>query len=192
MKSNDRDEALKKNRDRAIPGPVLFDRKTIRQRVAELGTQISADYRGKKLHMIATLKGASIFHADLARAVTVDTSYDFMAVESYGRALHTNGEVRIVKDLNENLEGKDVLLIEDIIDSGVTLHCLQRCLLARMPNSLKIAVLLNKPSRRTIDIFADYVGFEIPDQFVVGYGMDYAECYRNLPDIHGLTVLPGF
>ena len=188
MKSNDRDDDLNKNRDRAIPGPVLFDRKTIRQRVAELGTQISADYRGKKLHMIATLKGASIFHADLARAVTVDTSCDFMAVKSYGCATRTSGEVRIIKDLDESIAGKDLLLVEDIVDSGLTLHYLRRHLLDRMPDSLKIAVLLDKPSRRIANISVDYVGFEISDQFVFGYGMDYAECYRNLPDIHYLNV----
>ena len=188
MESSAQNEDLNGNENSMIPGPVLFDRETIRRRVAELGEQISANYRGKKLHMIAILKGANIFHADLVRTVTIDTSYDFMTVESYGRALSTSGEVRIRKDLDENLAGKDVLLVEDIVDSGTTLHCLQRHLLARMPNSLKIAVLLDKPSRRTVSISADYVGFEIPDQFVFGYGMDYDECYRNLPDIHYLNA----
>lgn len=188
MESRAQNEDLNKNKNDAIPGSVLFDRETIRQRVVELGAQISADYRGKKLHMIAILKGASIFHADLARAITVGTSYDFMAAESYGRALHTSGEVRILKDLNESIAGRNVLLVEDIVDSGLTLHYLQQYLLARMPNSLKIAALLDKPFRRTVSISADYVGFEIPDQFVFGYGMDYAGCYRNLPNIHCLNI----
>jgi hypoxanthine phosphoribosyltransferase len=171
-----------------ILGPVLLDRKAIHRRVAELGAQISGDYRGKRLLMVAILKGASIFHADLSRALadTVDAACDFMAVGSYGHATRTSGEVRILKDLDESPAGKDILLIEDIVDSGLTLYYLKCHLLARAPNSLKIAALIDKPSRRTVEISADYVGFEIPNQFIVGYGMDYAERYRNLPDIHYL------
>ena len=188
MNSGVQNKDLNENINGVIPGPVLFDRETVSRRVTELGTRISADYRGKKLHMITILKGASIFHADLARTITVDTSYDFMAVKSYGCATRTSGEVRIIKDLDESIAGKDILLVEDIVDSGLTLHYLRRYLLDRMPDSLNIAVLLDKPSRRIVNISADYVGFEISDQFVFGYGMDYAECYRNLPDIHYLNV----
>jgi len=187
-------------KDGRAPGPVLFGREAIRRRVAELGAQISGDYRGRRLLLVAILKGASVFHADLGRAVgvavsrggadgggAVDVSYDFMSVGSYGHATRTSGEVRILKDLDESLEGKDVLLVEDIVDSGLTLHYLRRHLLARAPRSLKIAALLDKPSRRVVDIVADYIGFTIPDQFVVGYGMDCAERHRNLPDIHVLV-----
>ncbi|MDR1727164.1 MAG: hypoxanthine phosphoribosyltransferase [Acidobacteriota bacterium] len=174
-----------KRRGRTL-GPVLFDRESVRRRVAGLGAQISWDYRGKSLLLVAVLKGAEVFHADLGRVIDaeVETSYDFMAVGSYGRATRSSGEVRILKDLDESLEGRDILLVEDIVDSGLTLHYIRRHLLARAPRSLKVAALLDKPSSRAVEVDADYVGFAIPDRFVVGYGMDYAERYRNLPDIH--------
>jgi hypoxanthine phosphoribosyltransferase len=164
-------------------GSVLLERQTLRNRIYELGNQITQDYRGKSPHLIGILKGASIFHADLVRSIELELSYDFIAVGSYGKLTRSSGEVRILKDLDESLEGKDVLLVEDIVDTGLTLHYLVRNLKARKPNSLKIAALLNKPARREIDVTVDYIGFDIPDEFVVGYGLDYDQRYRNLPDI---------
>jgi hypoxanthine phosphoribosyltransferase len=171
-------------------GPVLIDSQKIQQRVQELGALISSDYRGKVPHIIAILKGASIFHADLVRSIDLELSLDFMAVGSYGALTHSSGEVRILKDLDESPEGKEVLLVEDIVDSGLTLHYLLQNLLAREPASLKIVALLNKPSRREIEVPVDYLGFDIPDEFVVGYGLDYNQLYRNLPDIRILGVGP--
>jgi hypoxanthine phosphoribosyltransferase len=169
-------------------GPVLLDRETIKQRVREMGAQIAGDYRGKTLHLICVLKGASIFHADLIRAIDLELSYDFIAAASYGSLTQSSGEIRILKDLDESIEGKDVLLVEDIVDTGFTLHSLRKNLLFRNPRSLKIAALLNKPSRRKIDLPVDYIGFDIPDEFVVGYGLDYAQRGRNLPDIRTLRT----
>lgn len=170
-------------------GPVLIDSLTIQKRIGELGSQIARDYRGKAPHLIAILKGSSIFHADLVRAVELPLSMDFIAVASYGKGDTSSGEVRMLKDVDESLEGKDVLLVDDIVDTGLTLHYLVQNLKARMPKSLKIAALLNKPSRRKIDVPVDYIGFDIPDEFVVGYGLDYDQRYRNLPDIHILRKL---
>jgi hypoxanthine phosphoribosyltransferase len=167
-------------------GPILMSQKTILARVQELGSQISKDYLGKKLHLIGILKGASIFHADLVRAINLETTYDFMAVGSYGAQTHSTGIVRMLKDLDESPEGKDVLLVEDIVDTGLTLQHLKQNLQARFPKSLKTAALLSKPSRRVVDVSVEYVGFEIPNTFVVGYGLDYNQRYRNLPDIHFL------
>jgi hypoxanthine phosphoribosyltransferase len=164
-------------------GPVLLSQQTILKRVQELGVQISKDYLGKRLHLIGILKGASIFHADLVRAIDIDLSYDFMAVGSYDKLTHSSGEIRILKDLDESPEGRDVLLVEDIVDSGLTLQHLKQSLRTRLPKSLRTAALLSKPSRRVIDAAVEYVGFEIPDEFVVGYGLDFDQCYRNLPDI---------
>ena len=164
-------------------GPVLLDSSAIRKRVRELGSQITSDYTGKAPFLVVILKGASIFHADLVRSIQLDLAYDFMTVGSYGDSTASSGEVRILKDLDQSLEGKDVLLIEDIVDTGLTMHYLMRTLKTRAPKSLKTVVLLNKPSRRKIDLSLDYVGFDIPDRFVVGYGLDYAQQYRNLPDI---------
>jgi hypoxanthine phosphoribosyltransferase len=169
-------------------GPVLLESRKIRLRVGELGTQITADYRGKAPHLICILKGAGIFHADLVRAIELDLSFDFMAIASYGRSTKSSGEVRILKDLDDSIEGRDVLLVEDIIDSGNTLHYIRHNLLSRHPRSLKIVALLNKLSRRRIDVPVDYIGFDIPDTFVVGYGLDYAQRYRNLPDIRILQA----
>jgi hypoxanthine phosphoribosyltransferase len=166
------------------PGPILLSQKKILERVQELGALIAEDYCGKRLHLIGILKGASIFHADLVRSINMELSYDFMAVGSYGKLTHNSGEVRILKDLDESPEGKDVLLVEDIVDSGLTLHYLKQNLQARFPKSLKTAALLSKPSRRVIDVTVEYVGFEVPDEFVVGYGLDFDQRYRNLPDIH--------
>jgi len=166
-----------------LPGPVLLNSSTIQKRVLELGARIAADYKNKSPLLVGILKGASIFHADLVRSIRLVLSYDFMAVGSYGDSTVTSGEVRILKDLDESLEGKDVLLVEDIVDTGLTLHYLVQTLTAREPKTLKVVTLLNKPSRREIDVDIDYIGFDIPDKFVVGYGLDYDQHYRNLPDI---------
>ncbi len=169
-------------------GPVLLEAQTILKRVRELGAQITEDYKGKKPHLVAILKGASIFHADLVRAINLKLSFDFIAVGSYGDLTKSSGEVRILKDLDESLEGKDVLLVEDIVDTGLTLHYLLQNLHVRNPRSIKTVALLSKPSRREIEVPVDYIGFEIPDEFVVGYGLDYAQRYRNLRDICILRV----
>ena len=164
-------------------GPVLLDSRTIQQRVRALGRQITQDYSGRKPHLVGILKGASIFHADLVRSIDLDLSFDFIAVESYGNLTQSSGEVRILKDLDDSLKSRDVLLVEDIVDTGLTLHYLLQNLQRREPNSVQVVALLNKPSRREIDVPLTYVGFEIPDEFVVGYGLDYDQRYRNLPDI---------
>lgn len=170
-------------------GPILLDEKTIQKRVGELGLQITADYQERTPHLIGILKGATMFHADLVRAVNLGVSFDFMAVASYGSGVKTSGEVRILKDLDESVEGKDVLLVEDILDTGLTLNYLLENLQSRNPRSLRVVTLLSKPSRRRIDVHADYIGFEIPDKFVVGYGLDFDQRYRNLPYICEL-ILP--
>jgi hypoxanthine phosphoribosyltransferase len=169
-------------------GPILLDSRTIQNRIRELGSQIARDYDGKMPHLVAILKGASIFHADLVRAVELPLSFDFIAVGSYGKLDTSSGEVRILKDLDDSLERKDVLLVEDIVDTGLTLQYLVQNLKARNPQSLKIAALLNKPARRKVDVHVDYVGFDIPDAFVVGYGLDFDQRYRNLPDIRILRT----
>ncbi|MBM3801679.1 MAG: hypoxanthine phosphoribosyltransferase [Acidimicrobiia bacterium] len=162
---------------------VLIDERQLQQRVRELGQQISRDYQGKHLHLICILKGACIFLADLVRHLPLDISLDFMAVSSYANSLHTSGEVKIVKDLDSTIQGRDVMIVEDILDTGLTLDYLTRSLRTRGPKSLTICTLLSKPSRRIKEVQAAYVGFEIPDEFVVGYGLDFAERYRNLPAI---------
>jgi len=164
-------------------GPILLDSQTIQRRVRELGARIAEDYRGKKPHLIAILKGASIFHADLVRAIDLELSFDFIAVASYGDLTKSSGEVRILKDLDESVERKQVLLVEDIVDTGLTLQYLLQSLRARNPESVKVVALLSKPSRREIEVMVDYLGFDIPDEFVVGYGLDYNQRYRNLRDI---------
>ena len=165
----------------AAVGEVLIDRETLAARVAELGAEVSADYEGRDLLLIGVLKGAVFFMADLMRHLTVPCEVDFMAISSYGDATDSSGIVRILKDLDINIEGRHVLVVEDIIDSGLTLSYLMRNLEARGPESLEICALLTKPSRREIDVPVRYVGFEIPNKFVVGYGLDFAERYRNLP-----------
>src|SRR5580698_5256348 len=162
---------------------VLISSERIQKRIGELGEQISRDYPTGNLHMICILKGASFFMADLARAMKRDVFIDFMGISSYGKGKSSSGEVRVTKDLDISLEGADVLIVEDIVDSGVTLNYLMHLLEQRRPHSIRIAALLDKPDRRLRPIHANYVGFQIPDEFVVGFGLDYAEKYRNLDDI---------
>lgn len=162
---------------------VLFSRDQIRHRVAEIGRQIDRDFAGEKVVLVGVLKGAAIFLADLARSISVDNTFDFVAVSSYGKGNHSSGAVKLIKDLDEPIEGKNVIIIEDILDTGLTLNFLRGLLEQHQPKTLRIAALLDKPSRRVEKIDADYVGFTIPNQFVIGYGMDFAERYRNLPDI---------
>jgi hypoxanthine phosphoribosyltransferase len=162
---------------------VLFTRDQIAAKLAELGAQITADYAGESLVLIGVLKGATIFLADLARAIKLDVTFDFIAVSSYGNEKQHSGEVKLVKDVDQSMEGKNVILVEDILDTGITLTYIRSLLGAHQPKSLKIATLLDKKSRRVQPIRADYAGFEIPDEFVVGYGLDFAERYRNLPDV---------
>ena len=160
---------------------VLVDEQTLRARVEELGEEISRDYAGREPLLIGVLKGAVFFMADLMRELTVPCEVDFMAISSYGASTDSSGVVRILKDLDINIEGRDVLVVEDIIDSGLTLSYLIRNLEAREPATLEVCALLTKPSRREIDVPVRYVGFEIPNRFVIGYGLDFGERYRNLP-----------
>lgn len=162
---------------------VLLSEEQLSQKIAELGEEISKDYQGKEIVAIRVLKGAILFMADLARAVKVPMALDFMAVSSYGNGTSTSGTVRILKDLDNSIEGKHVLVVEDIIDSGVTLKYLLKNLKSRKPASIKLCTLLNKPERRRVEVDIDYCGFTVPDYFLVGYGLDYAEKYRNLPFI---------
>ena len=162
---------------------ILVTREQIAQAVKTLGQKITEDYQGRDLMMVCILKGASIFFTDLIREVDLPVSVGFMAVSSYGRGTSSTGVVRIMKDLDQNIEGKDVLIVEDIVDSGKTLNFLLQVLAQRHPASLSIATLLDKPARRVVDLTAKYFCFNIPDAFVVGYGLDYDEKYRNLPDI---------
>ena len=162
---------------------VLFTAEELKTRVAELGAQITADYQGKSPVVISVLRGSYIFMADLTRSIDLPCTVDFMAVSSYGSGTSSSGHVRIIKDLVDSVEGKDVLVVEDILDSGNTLSYLLDMLQARTPASIKLCTLLDKPERRVRDIHADYTGFTVPDYFVVGYGLDYAERYRNLPYI---------
>ena len=161
-------------------GEVLIDEPTLQTRIAELGEELSNDYAGKDLLLVGVLKGAVFFMADLMRSLTVPCEVDFMAISSYGAETDSSGVVRILKDLDIPLQGRDVLIVEDIIDSGLTLSYLMRNLRARDPASLEVCALLTKPGRREIEVPVKYVGFEIPNRFVVGYGLDYAERYRNL------------
>ncbi|MGH3000833.1 MAG: hypoxanthine phosphoribosyltransferase [Gaiellaceae bacterium] len=160
---------------------VLIEPDALQQRVAELGEEISADYAGRDLLLVGVLKGAVFFMADLMRHLTIPCEIDFMAISSYGDSTDSSGVVRILKDLDINIEGRHVLVVEDIIDSGLTLSYLIRNLEAREPATLEICALLTKPERREIDVPVRYVGFEIPNRFVIGYGLDFAERYRNLP-----------
>ncbi|WP_371381653.1 hypoxanthine phosphoribosyltransferase [Sporomusa aerivorans] len=162
---------------------ILFSEAELATRIKELGQAITADYAGKEILMIGVLRGAVIFMSDLARAIELPVAVDFMAVSSYGAATSSSGVVRILKDLDEDVENKHVLIVEDIIDSGLTLNYLMENLWSRKPASIKICTLLNKPDRRKADVPIAYNGFTIPDYFVVGYGLDFAEKYRNLPFI---------
>jgi len=162
---------------------ILISEEKIAERVKELAKQISRDYQGKTVHLVCVLKGAYTFLADLSRAMEIPVTLDFLAVSSYGKGTSTTGQVQVTKDLDTSLEGMDVLIVEDIADTGLTLRYLYNMLKARNPSSLKVVALLSKPSRRTVEVPVDYVGFEIPDRFVVGYGLDVDQRYRNLPYI---------
>lgn len=162
---------------------ILLDAEKIAQRVRELGAQISADYRGRRLHLVGVLKGAWLFLADLIRHLDLEVTVDFLGFASYHKASESSGEVRITKDLDQSIEGLDVLVVEDILDTGRTFEHLRGVLLAHKPKSLRVVTLLDKASRRLRPIQADYVGFTIPDLFVVGYGLDCAQRYRHLPDV---------
>src|SRR5215471_9275579 len=162
---------------------VLISSAQIQARIKELGAKISADYPTGNLHMICILKGAAFFMTDLVRAMSRDVFVDFMGISTYGKSKSSSGEVKVTKDLDISLEGADVLVVEDIVDSGITLNYLMHVLEQRRPKSLRIAALLDKPERRVRPVPVSYVGFQIPDHFVVGYGLDYAEKYRNLDDV---------
>ena len=162
---------------------VLLSEEEVDKRISELGKQISEDYAGKEVFLICILKGASFFACELAKRITVPVSIDFMKVSSYGSGTVSSGDVRIVNDLSDSIEGKDVIIVEDIIDSGNTLNRLPNILMERKPNSIRLCTLLDKPSRREVEVTVDYTGFQIPDKFVVGYGLDYDQKYRNLPYI---------
>jgi hypoxanthine phosphoribosyltransferase len=169
-------------------GETLVSSEDLHRRVAELGERITADYAGRDLFMIGILKGAVLFLADLMRSVSVPCEIDFMAVSSYGSQTDSSGVVRILKDLDAPIEGRDVLIVEDIIDSGLTLHYLMRTLNARAPATLEVCALLTKPERLRVDLSPRYVGFEIPNRFAVGYGLDHAQHYRNLDYVAALDA----
>ena len=162
---------------------ILITKEEIEKRVKEMGEEITRDYEGESVLMVAILRGAVVFFSELVKNVDLDVRFDFMVVSSYGASSTSSGEVRIIKDISQGIEGKNVLIIEDIIDTGNTLKNLKKTLLTRNPKSLKIVSLLDKPSRRVVELEGDYVGFTVPNEFVVGYGLDYAEKYRNLPEI---------
>ncbi len=162
---------------------VMISAAEIQQKIKELGAAIARDYAGRKPELICVLKGALVFMSDLIRAIDLELSIDFIAVSSYGKGVSTTGEVRIIKDLDEPLSGRDIILVEDILDTGLTLNYLVNSFRARGATSIRIVTLLNKPERRKAQVNADYIGFTIPDKFVVGYGLDFAERYRNLPYI---------
>lgn len=174
-------------RDQSL-GEILVQPDDLKRRVRELGEEITADYQGKDLLLIGVLKGAVFFLADLMRQIDLPCEVDFMAVSSYGSATESSGVVRIIKDLEQSIEDRHVLIVEDIIDSGLTLAYLLRNLGARNPASVEVVSLLTKPERRKVDLEPHYVGFEIPDRFVVGYGLDHAERYRNLPYVAALAL----
>lgn len=161
----------------------MISEKEMTEKIRRMGVQISKDYEGKEIHLICVLKGGAYFATELSKHITVPVSIDFMSVSSYGDELESSGIVKIIKDLDEPLKGKDVLVVEDIVDSGRTLSYLLEMLEKREPNSLGLCTLLDKPSRRVIEVKVDYTGFQIPDEFVVGFGLDYEQKYRNLPYI---------
>lgn len=162
---------------------VLLSEEEVNRRICEIGEQISKDYAGRQVHLICVLKGGSFFMCELAKRITVPVSLDFMSVSSYGGGTKSSGVVKIIKDLDEPLDGKDVIVVEDIVDSGRTLSYLLELLSKRNPKSLALCTMLDKPERRVVDVKVDYTGFNIPDEFVVGYGLDYDQRYRNLPYI---------
>jgi len=165
---------------------ILVEEEAIRKRVKELGREITEAYKGKDLIVVGILKGAVVFLSDLTRAIEMPVMIDFMAVSSYGKSSISTGEVRIMKDLDFSVEGKDVLIVEDIIDTGLTLNYLKDILTKRGASSVRICTLLDKPDRRTVGVHIDFLGFEIPDEFVVGYGLDFNEMYRNFPFVGAL------
>lgn len=167
---------------------VLISEEEVDARIRELGEKISKEYEGKQIHLICVLKGGVFFMCELAKRITVPVSMDFMCVGSYGDGTKSSGVVRLAKDLDESIENKEVLIVEDIIDSGNTLYYLMDVLRQRKPASLRLCTLLDKPDRRVKDVHVDWTGFEIPDEFVVGYGLDYAQKYRNLPYIGVVEV----
>ena len=169
---------------------VLYSTAQIAERVKAIGQQISEEYKSESIVLIGVLKGAAIFLSDLARAITVDNTFDFVAVSSYGRARVSSGAVKLIKDIDNPIEGKHVIIVEDILDTGLTLSYLRGLMLQHKPASLKIATCLDKPERRLVPIEADYVGFKIPNRFVIGYGMDYAERYRGVEDIRIFPETP--
>lgn len=169
---------------------TLIKGAAIQKKIRAMGRQIRKDFPGEHLILVGVLKGAVLFLADLARQIPGEVTFDFIAVSSYGKAAKSSGQVKLNKDLDSSIEGKVVIVVEDILDTGLTLQYLLRVLQQRKPKSLKVAVLLDKKERRIANVSADYVGFVIPDEFVVGYGLDYAERYRNLPDV-GILTLPG-
>ena len=162
---------------------VMLSEEEVDRRIQEIGAQISRDYEGKEIHLICVLKGGSFFMCELAKRITVPVSLDFMSVSSYGGDTKSSGVVKIVKDLDESIKDKDVIVVEDIVDSGRTLSYLMELLQGREPATLRLCTLLDKPDRRVVDVDVDYTGFQIPDEFVVGYGLDYDQKYRNLPYI---------
>jgi hypoxanthine phosphoribosyltransferase len=170
--------------------PILYTADQISARVRELGADITRDFAGQTILLVGVLKGSAIFLADLARYIDLDTTFDFISVTSYGQGTTSSGEVRLSKDVDQSLEDLNVIIVEDILDTGLTLSYLKKVLGAHQPRSLKIAACLDKPSRRKLPIKADYVGFTIPDHYVVGYGLDHVERYRNLPDIRILQSSP--
>ncbi|RRA49524.1 hypoxanthine phosphoribosyltransferase [Acidipila sp. EB88] len=172
------------------PLPILYTQAQIQTRVAELGAVISRDFAGQSIVLVGVLKGAAIFLADLARHIQLDCTFDFVSVSSYGKGTTSNGQVKLIKDIDESIEGKNVILVEDILDTGLTLSFLRKILTQHHPRVLRLAALLDKPSRRLEPIEADYVGFQIPNHFVIGYGMDFAERYRNLADICLMPASP--
>lgn len=162
---------------------VLISEQDVDKKIEEVGRLVSRDYEGKNVHLICVLKGGAFFMCELAKRIDVPVSMDFMAVSSYGSGTESSGSIKMIKDLDESIEGKDVLIVEDIIDSGRTLYKLVELLNTRKPNSIKVCTLLDKPDRRVVDVHVDYTCFAIPDEFVVGYGLDYNQKYRNLPYI---------
>lgn len=175
-------DAVKPMMDNDI-GRILLTGETIRKRIAELGEEISKDYQGKELLVLGILKGAVLFMADLIRDIELPLTFDFLAVSSYGASTHSSGVVRILKDVERSVEGVHILIVEDIVDTGLTLKYLKENLSRRHPESVKVVTLLDKPGRRVVDVVPDYNGFTIPDEFVVGFGLDFDEKFRNLPYI---------
>jgi len=169
---------------------LLISADAVQSRVQALGEAISRDYAGKSLLLVGILRGSFVFLADLIRCIDVPVALDFMAISSYGASTRSSGVVRILKDLDEEVQNRHLVVVEDIVDTGLTLHYIQSQLIARDARSVAICTLLDKPSRRQVDVHLDYLGFQIPDEFVVGYGLDFDECYRNLPDVCRLRIHP--